>query len=279
MRTVNFAEQAPPPSLANDVELVRITRTADADAEPLAIKTCPNGTPGIVFQRGEASLPIVSIETRSKKVFEVPELFLHGQGTEPSVMSFSGGKSTVVQVILKPYALNSIFGISGDSLSLKNLSPEEFQATDFLSLLRQSETDAELFEVTYQFLNQRKSVCGMRDHTVEQAIALIFHQPFSHNPLEVAGMLNISLRQLQRRFLKVVGCPMKTYLRLRRANIALSMLQTGKWHQLSDIAYTLGYTDQSHFIRDIKEFTWLTPARLHQAFEAQSRDGTGFSFL
>lgn len=274
---MSFQEQAPPPSLARDVELIRITRSTEA--EPLTVKTCPNGTPGLVFQRGEGCLPIVSIETRSQKSFAVPELFLHGQGSEPSMMSFAGGNSLILQVILKPYGLYSVFGISGQSLALKNVSAAEFNASDLLAALQQSQSDQALFETMYGFLEQRKAVAGLSDPTVEAVIAASFHQPSAFSTEDLARLSDISVRQLQRRFLKVVGCPIKVFLRLRRANLALSMLQTGTWRQLSDIAYALGYADQSHFIHDIKAFTWVTPARLEQAFEAQSRDGTGFSFV
>jgi AraC-like DNA-binding protein len=94
----------------------------------------------------------------------------------------------------------------------------------------------------------------------------------------LAARLFLSVRQLQRRFRYVVGCPLKSYQRLRRANRALALLQARGDRPLGEIAYELDYADQSHFIRDIKAFTWMVPGRLGRVWEVQSRDGVGFSF-
>jgi len=98
-------KQKPPRSLASKVEVVRITRSSS----------------------------LLSIETRSKKTLEVPELFLHGYGIEPSIMSFSGVASVLVQAVLKPHGLYSIFGLDGASLVLAHLSATVFQGKELLA--------------------------------------------------------------------------------------------------------------------------------------------------
>lgn len=276
MDTVQVREQNPPPSLADNVVVVRITRSPGSG--PFEVKTCPNGTPGLVYQRGEGALPLVRIETRSKKTLEVPELFLHGQGIEPSIMTFSGVASVIVQVVLKPHGLTSIFGRDGSSLVLGHLPTAEFQGEELLLLLRAADTDETLFEVIYGFLAQRKALAGRRDDRVETALSMVFDHPSDYTPESLADRLALSPRQLQRRFLRVVGCPLKTFLRLRRAHLALVLLQKGAHRHLTEIAYALNYADQSHFIRDIKAFTWVVPRDLDHRFEGNSRDGVGFSY-
>ena len=39
------------------------------------------------------------------------------------------------------------------------------------------------------------------------------------------------------------------------------MLQSGS-HNYADIAYTCGYTDQSHFIREFRRYTGATPSTI-----------------
>jgi AraC-like DNA-binding protein len=48
-------------------------------------------------------------------------------------------------------------------------------------------------------------------------------------------------------------------------------MKAGRINKLSDIAYELGYTDQSHFIKDTKEFTRYTPKSLSQAVDECGR--------
>lgn len=268
-------EQPPPAALARDVEVIRITRSSPS--APFKVKTCPNGTPGLVYQRGVGGLPLVGIETRSKQTVVVPDLFLHGQGVEPSQMSFSGVASVMVQVVLKPQGLFTVFGLDGSSLVLGHRTAEEFQGESLREALGSAVSDKALFGVFYAFLQKRLSMVGKRDETVERALTVVANHPAAH-PDALADELALSPRQLQRRFLRVVGCPLKTYLRLRRANLALALIQKGTYRRLTDVAYALHYADQSHFIRDIKAFTWIVPRQLGR-LEGHSRDGVGFSFL
>jgi AraC-like DNA-binding protein len=44
-------------------------------------------------------------------------------------------------------------------------------------------------------------------------------------------------------------------------------MQTKRFARLTDVAYTLNFYDQSHFIRDIKAFSGITPKMLFQKVE------------
>jgi AraC-like DNA-binding protein len=261
--------------LARDVDLIRIVR--HPGSSPFEIKTCPNGTPGLVYQRGVPELPIRSIVTRSRRSVTVPGLFLHGLGPEPSVMAFSGSPSLVVQVVLRPFGLASVFGIPGQRVGLGSLAAAEFGASALLETLGALETDTEIVGCLWDFLETSRSHRGHRDLAVEAVVAQVFDDPGTHSTESLAPRVALSSRQLQRRFRTTVGCSLKTFLRIRRANLALAHLQRKDAPSLSALAYELGYSDQSHFIRDLKEFTWLVPSRLGAAFETPGGPA-GFSF-
>ncbi|MCE7923636.1 MAG: AraC family transcriptional regulator [Haliscomenobacteraceae bacterium CHB4] len=72
---------------------------------------------------------------------------------------------------------------------------------------------------------------------------------------ELQRSLRLSERSLQRRFRQSVGLPPKLYLRIRRFQTSLAQIQRQDFDRLTDIAYDNGYADQSHFLRDFKEFT------------------------
>jgi AraC-like DNA-binding protein len=74
----------------------------------------------------------------------------------------------------------------------------------------------------------------------------------------------ISERQLQRRFMAAVGfCP-RHYLKVTRFGEAVNLLKSTDPVQLTDIAHALHYTDQSHFIRHVKQLSGFTPAALQK---------------
>lgn len=71
--------------------------------------------------------------------------------------------------------------------------------------------------------------------------------------------LGLSERSLERLFLTYVGITPILYTRICRFQASLRLLRQGKARSLTDIAYTLGYFDQSHFIRDFKLFSGASP--------------------
>lgn len=40
---------------------------------------------------------------------------------------------------------------------------------------------------------------------------------------------------------------------------AMELLKQGNYRSLTDIAYSLGYFDQSHFVRDFRAFSGVSP--------------------
>lgn len=67
-------------------------------------------------------------------------------------------------------------------------------------------------------------------------------------------------RELQRACRRWLGLSPKVFLRIERAWAARSFIQEGT--PLAELAATLGYSDQSHLARDIRELFGVTPRRL-----------------
>ncbi|HEY5745905.1 MAG TPA: helix-turn-helix domain-containing protein [Chryseolinea sp.] len=66
-------------------------------------------------------------------------------------------------------------------------------------------------------------------------------------------------RQLERKFLKQIGVSPKQLGKVIRLQAALKMLLSQQPESLTQIAYESQYYDQTHFIKDFKEFTGTTP--------------------
>lgn len=80
---------------------------------------------------------------------------------------------------------------------------------------------------------------------------------------ELARALDISTRQLERRFLSHHGIPLRDYRRLARFSTALACLlqRTSPRVAFARIAQDAGYVDQAHFTRDFHQFVGATPGR------------------
>ena len=76
---------------------------------------------------------------------------------------------------------------------------------------------------------------------------------------ELAAGSGVSRRTIERLFQKRVGLTPKTYIRYTRFQHAVEKLKSGRKTGLTDIAYDCGYYDQSHFIKDFKQFFGETP--------------------
>lgn len=73
---------------------------------------------------------------------------------------------------------------------------------------------------------------------------------------------DLSLRSIQRRFLRSTGLTLKTVQQIQRAHQAMEMLKKG--FSIIDTTYDLGYFDQSHMTNSLKHFVGQTPAQILQ---------------
>jgi len=75
----------------------------------------------------------------------------------------------------------------------------------------------------------------------------------------VAARYGISARYMQQLFVQYTGLTPKLYSQINRFQTSLQLIREGN-SSLTSIAYECGYADQSHFIREFKSFTGLTPS-------------------
>jgi AraC-like DNA-binding protein len=80
-------------------------------------------------------------------------------------------------------------------------------------------------------------------------------------PAALQGQLtDLSVRSVQRRFLRATGLTHGTISQIQRARYALELLQQGV--SIGDTVDLVGYADQPHLTRSLKRFAGQTPAQL-----------------
>src|SRR5258708_1090483 len=279
MHSIQFSVFPVPEILKNDVECFRVV--SYAGDEGLAIKVSPNATPGIVFQHGNALSPLENIITPSRSNSDIPPLFLYGAGTEPSVMNYRPGAYTTTQVIFKPHALKTLLGINALAVTNSGLVDlQEFSAKDLNERLLEARNAQECICLLTDFLLTKRVKTGdTRDTLVEESLRLIHKSDGCVTVSSLLEYLNISERQFERRFSQTVGVSPQSYIRVKRFNEAIRLIKTGQYRQLSDVAYALGFYDQSHLIHEITAFSGMTPKNLSQKEDASYHSQAGYSYV
>lgn len=274
---MNFNIIPIPAHLRPHVETIRML---DYDSkQPLAINVLLNGLPGIVFQHHDGQSPIDNITTRSSVLSSAPMLYVYGQMTEPGVMNHKPTPFKTIQIVLKPHALQSLLGVNASALTNQVVDLAEFSA---------GALDAQLMETDYQpdgvallinFLSQQLQRATSRDCMVEESLHLIHQNAATITVRELLERLNISERQFEKRFSQTVGLPPHFYMRIRRFHEAVRLMKTGQFASLTEVAHRLNFYDQSHFIRDIKAFSDVTPKHLVQKVDDLEPDQRVLAYL
>jgi AraC-like DNA-binding protein len=276
MPTSKFEILSPPPILADDVECFSLVK--HTGAEGFSIRVAPKAVPGIVFHHNNGHTAIESIVTNSASIHSISTLFLCGAGIEPSTMNFAKGSYTTIQVILKPHALSTLFGINASTLTNSSVELNEFSPHDLNEQMLNASDEQRIVLLT-EFLVTHLKKERTRDKLIEESLRLI-HQDTACNSVKyLLEYLSISERQFERRFNQAVGISPQSYIRVTRFNEAIRLIKTGQYEKLTDIAYALNYYDQSHLIRDINSFSGITPKNVAQKEDDFYHTQVGYSYV
>ncbi len=179
-------------------------------------------------------------------------------------------------VILKPDGLRSLLGLDARPLRNGVLPLASLPGAPPLTQLLAASPRAKA-GLLLRYLARRAEGSVTHDRAVAQALNLIERRIATLRLPELLADLGLSERQFERRFTRAVGVAPKTYLRVRRFNEAVRLMKTRHYATLTDVAHALHFSDQSHFIRDLKAFTRITPRDISQRV-SQFHEQGGFSY-
>jgi AraC-like DNA-binding protein len=118
--------------------------------------------------------------------------------------------------------------------------------------------DKKISLVENLLLNLMKSDTNIYNNDIRYAIS----QMRSNKKIsifELASVVNMSKRNFERRFLEYVGLTPVFYNRIVRFQKTIQLLNKKEDLSFTELAYLAGYFDQSHFIRDFKQFYGQAP--------------------
>ena len=216
-------------------------------------RVIPTGMMCLMFHRGERIFSSADDQWQ-------PRAFLSGQDAVYTDLSYCGNID-MISVEFRPAGAKAFFKMPmlelyEQTVALDTLN--DFQLTELekrLSDAANPETCVFLIEsFLYKRLYQSNEYNLKRINAVMQSI---YHGQQNIDMLAQAACLEY--KQFKRIFADYIGANPKDYLRIVRFQKALHILQTQPKTGLTQLAYECGYYDQSHFIKDFKQFSGYTP--------------------
>jgi AraC-like DNA-binding protein len=213
-----------------------------------SFRIIPDGVPALIFQEE----PYLFYD---KKGSALPQLYIYGQSTKYAEHSVSG-YFRVIGVYLEPTALKTIFNIDAFEFSHQNIPLADIISAPILEQLINTTSISEKIGIISTFF--LKQIHKIKTNGEKAEFASILLQK-GKSLKEVQVELSLSERSLERLIKQYVGISPKMFSRVMRFQSGLNSLRASDFKNFTALTYENDYFDQSHFIREFKEFTGTNP--------------------
>jgi len=232
---------------------------SDADIE-FDDTVFPSGNMEVVFNLGEGTWES-SVEN---KLFKTPQVELWGQITKPLAIK-SKGRHTMLGIKFLTHSAAYFFkdeiGVFNDRVSdLCDIIGSSVK-TLHSQLLEITETKRRIALIE-NFLLKRLAGTGKRAFRIDKVahiLTSINKSPTENSINTIASRHGITPRYLHKLIYQHTGLSPKAFNKINRFQLSLRLIARNE-QPFTSIAYDCGYFDQSHFIRDFKSFTSVTPS-------------------
>jgi AraC-like DNA-binding protein len=232
-----------------------------------------NGVSGIIVQNhnGASALQrteLVSGPGRAQPTSgsDIPNAFVYGKRTRPGRLA-ALGPFELTGVVFRPQGLHGLLKIDPATVNNGPLEVDRLFAGSFGEQLANAVTASEQLTVLARELRAHVPDAQADDVLVNESLRLLRGQLAIRLP-GLLKRLGLSERQFERRFRAAVGFSPHRYLRILRFQKAVRLMRERELDKMSDLACELNYTDQSHFTKEMKEFSGHTPTGLRQTVRA-----------
>lgn len=231
---------------------------ADEVAE-MTYRLFSDGQPGIVVPLTENML----IRT-SDYLFgeQLPSMFIYGQMSAYRDLKIHG-QMTLLVVVLRPFALNLLFGMSAEELNNGIFLPTDLLGADATPFERKMAKNKSLHEVIYTIENlllERFQKSRGLNHDLLLSLELINRYGGLIRMEDLLKELQVSERQLERLYRRQIGVSPKKLMNIIQFQHFLKIFRDlSAESKLTTAVYQAGYYDQSHLNNYFKTMTGITP--------------------
>lgn len=234
----------------------------------------PDGTFGLLFLEKNKEV-YRSLDTKTK-LLNVSGTSFFGQKTKPVNYKYFQSNKTTFGIKIKPKGMalfvndslsstkDCFFEVDIINRDLSILEAQIFEANTIQEkiavidryILRSlqnkgSQSDYILFSKITEYIDRKKGDVGLSH---------LYHH------------FNLNYKKVERLFSFYLGVSPKTYLRIVRFNHTIQLQSQLKELNLTQLGNELGFYDQSHFIREFKRFSTLTPKDFFRRENSHSED-------
>jgi AraC-like DNA-binding protein len=253
---MHYRETLPPPALSDLVRYFWSIESDDVPTAPVTYRLFAESAPGLVFFY-HYNAGLVSGITHHHRDFAMP------------------GKLGMMGAFLYPYALPFLFHESPQALTNTTVAIADFLGSDGISLKDEIANaphhDARIAALSRYLLRKLKSR-QQESNGLFQCVQHIVRYKGATAIDALVSDLGISGRHFDRKFISAVGTSPKAFSRLIRFHSSLSLRKGKDFDNLTALALEAGYYDQSHFIRDFKAFSGLSPKQYFNLNDRHAAD-------
>ncbi len=221
----------------------------------------PKGTAEIIFNLSGKTLCFNDSENAAVDLYRC---IINGLNTIPHYL-IKNGSQLFVGIQLHPYALKYLFGIPNKEFSNQVL--DGFTVCNSLARLYDELVSAVHFDRRVALILKwfrQKTESNNRQSDKAMIFDLHYNADIENQSVKsIIKAYKLSDRHLRRLSNDYLGMNTEDFLLYRKYLKSLLQLHDTK-KSLTEIAYLSEYYDQSHFIREFKAFTGLTPGEYHK---------------
>lgn len=264
---MRYAEFPPSKALAPWVKCFWLLEDSPAPEAPVEA-IVPDGCPEIIVHYGDR----FTEDAAASRIIQA-DVIVAGQLTRP-LMLRPTGRVGMVAARFRSGGLFPILGIPMHELVDRRVPLEAIwnDASTLPARIAEARSDRERVNQFATFLESKLAEQSAWDAVVQHNVHAILDSGGQVSPDQLAQRAGLTARQLERRFQVAVGVSPKFLCRIVRFRAVFDCLRSpAPW---SSIALDCGFFDQSHLIRDFKQFAGQSPTAF---LAAQSEFGRCFT--
>ncbi len=234
---------------------------APAETEPQKQRIIPDGCMEMIFHYGDLYRQYLG----DGKAIIQPRSFVFGQITQALDIEPTG-LSAIFAVRFQPdgftaFATMPVAQMENRAVPLHELFGEEGVSLE--NAIMQAASVEDRISIVETFLIQKLITPESVREWIKSSVEMIMRLNGQMSVEELSDSLQVHRRQMERKFMSVIGLSPKQLAKIIRLQSALRILSAQSNESLTDIAYEGNYYDQAHFIKDFKEFTGVSPKQFY----------------
>lgn len=254
----------PSPALHPFVETLWVSAplASESSMEPYREFALPSGGMHVVIRLSEQTIRLA--ETGETEARDYGFGVIGGARSRYYIRDIAGPVHSI-GATLRPGAAEVLFGASAEELAERHTRLDDiwgYQAIKLRERLLAAETAERQLDLFESFLLRRIPTIRGIHPAVAQALV---QMPTTTDIELLARGSGYSHRRFIELFKRAIGLTPKLYSRVQRFQSVANAIAKDRNVVLAEVALDAGYSDQSHFNREFREFSGMTPAEYKES--------------